>query len=202
MSHSQGKPQNGQGNVREKSGNSVRAHGWTPCTWFCYQLIAKPGNKTATVLWPDPSTFSIIHQCWGGTGSWSPSLLKTKTCLSCRSCSDFALSNIHVLDVLVFVYIGLTRQVTYDNRTPYFYLLVCRYNDGIPVCAGDSAFCGPACIPRQHEGSVGAAEATHWLLWASHQSHADIHWGASWQAALRAWHWLPTEQVRTYRKIS
>ena len=23
-------------------------------TWFCYQLIAKPGNKTATVVWPDP----------------------------------------------------------------------------------------------------------------------------------------------------
>ena len=23
-------------------------------TWFCFQLIAKPGNKTATVLWPDP----------------------------------------------------------------------------------------------------------------------------------------------------
>ena len=23
-------------------------------TWFCYQLIAKPGNKTATVPWPDP----------------------------------------------------------------------------------------------------------------------------------------------------
>ena len=22
--------------------------------WFCYQLIAKPDNKTATVLWPDP----------------------------------------------------------------------------------------------------------------------------------------------------
>ena len=22
-------------------------------TWFCYQLIAKPGNKTATVPWPD-----------------------------------------------------------------------------------------------------------------------------------------------------
>ena len=26
-------------------------------TWFCYQLIAKPGNKTATVLWPDPYYF-------------------------------------------------------------------------------------------------------------------------------------------------
>ena len=23
-------------------------------TWFCYQLIAKPGNKTATVPWSDP----------------------------------------------------------------------------------------------------------------------------------------------------
>ena len=23
-------------------------------TWFCSQLIAKPGNKTATVSWPDP----------------------------------------------------------------------------------------------------------------------------------------------------
>ena len=23
-------------------------------TWFCYQFIAKPGNKTATVSWPDP----------------------------------------------------------------------------------------------------------------------------------------------------
>ena len=23
-------------------------------TWFFYQLIAKPGNKTATVPWPDP----------------------------------------------------------------------------------------------------------------------------------------------------
>ena len=30
MSHGQGKPQNGQGNVREKSGDFVRAHGWTP----------------------------------------------------------------------------------------------------------------------------------------------------------------------------
>ena len=25
-------------------------------TWFCYQLIAKPGNKTATVSWPEPYT--------------------------------------------------------------------------------------------------------------------------------------------------
>ena len=34
MSHGQGKPQNGQGNVRKKSGNFVRAHGWTP--WWSF----------------------------------------------------------------------------------------------------------------------------------------------------------------------
>ena len=29
-------------------------------TWFCYQLLAKPGNKTATVSWADP----YIHGTW------------------------------------------------------------------------------------------------------------------------------------------
>ena len=28
-------------------------------TWFCYQLIAKPGNKTATVPWPDPNALVL-----------------------------------------------------------------------------------------------------------------------------------------------
>ena len=31
-------------------------------TWFCYQLIAKPGNKTATVPWPDPYTYVCISK--------------------------------------------------------------------------------------------------------------------------------------------
>ena len=33
----------------------VRSRNWgCLVTWFCYQLIAKPGNKTAAVSWPDP----------------------------------------------------------------------------------------------------------------------------------------------------
>ena len=28
-----------------------------PIAWFCYQLIAKPGDKTATVPWPDPYVY-------------------------------------------------------------------------------------------------------------------------------------------------
>ena len=31
-------------------------------TWFCYPLIAKPANKTATVPWPDPNTYWQISQ--------------------------------------------------------------------------------------------------------------------------------------------
>ena len=45
-------------------------------TWFCYQLIAKPGNKTATVSWPDPSAkiftrFSSILLVYCGSVSSS-----------------------------------------------------------------------------------------------------------------------------------
>ena len=37
-------------------------------TWFRYQLIAKPGNRTATVLWPDPYVLGLRwrlgHRCF------------------------------------------------------------------------------------------------------------------------------------------
>ena len=44
---------------------------WCDClvTWFCYQMIATPGNKKATPLWPDPylsgqlRSISLTH--WG-----------------------------------------------------------------------------------------------------------------------------------------
>ena len=29
--------------------------------WFCYQLIAKPSNKTAAVSWPDPYIFNEFY---------------------------------------------------------------------------------------------------------------------------------------------
>ena len=32
-------------------------------TWFCYQLITKPGNKTATVSWPDPYVCNGSGNC-------------------------------------------------------------------------------------------------------------------------------------------
>ena len=31
-------------------------------TWFCYHLIAKPGNKTATPSWPGPNIFSYLQK--------------------------------------------------------------------------------------------------------------------------------------------
>ena len=38
-------------------------------TWFCYQLIAKPGNKKAAVSWPDPCVnvywnWCIVQTIW------------------------------------------------------------------------------------------------------------------------------------------
>ena len=44
-------------------------------TWFCYQLIAKPGNKTATVLWPDPYSQKTPHNLPLGA-SYGISLLR------------------------------------------------------------------------------------------------------------------------------
>ena len=38
-------------------------------TWFCYHLIAKPGNKTATVPWPNP----YAH--------WLPVIWKISSCI-------------------------------------------------------------------------------------------------------------------------
>ena len=30
--------------------------------WFCYQLIVKPGKKAATVPWPDPYIFEHVFK--------------------------------------------------------------------------------------------------------------------------------------------
>ena len=45
-------------------------------TWFCYQLIAKPGNKTAAVPWPDP----YASEKWVNIGSGN-GLLPILLCL-------------------------------------------------------------------------------------------------------------------------
>ena len=33
-------------------------------TWFCYQMIAKPDNKTAAPSWPEPYIFFEVTQWW------------------------------------------------------------------------------------------------------------------------------------------
>ena len=70
-------------------------------TWFCYQLIAKPGNKTATVPWPDPDVVgAALRSIDPTTSAWSRSLLPTKVCL--------------ILDVLQY-----SRNCTGKNKTPW-----------------------------------------------------------------------------------
>ena len=53
----------------------IRSRRWgCLVTWFCYQMIAKPGNKTAAPSWPDSYVYCFWH-CW----SW-PSV----TCIFCK----------------------------------------------------------------------------------------------------------------------
>ena len=55
---------------------------WQNCgclvTWFCYQLIAKPGNRTATVSWPDPyMKFSLVWEF--NKVKYKPSFVKVRS---------------------------------------------------------------------------------------------------------------------------
>ena len=45
-------------------------------TWFCYQLIAKPGNKTTAVPWPDPYD-NMVGSCY----NIQPSKKELRLCL-------------------------------------------------------------------------------------------------------------------------
>ena len=56
----------------------VRPRNWDCLvTWFCYQLIAKPGNKTAPVPWPDP--YIGIYMC---TNPWHSTKQQKNMCIS------------------------------------------------------------------------------------------------------------------------
>ena len=76
-------------------------------TWFCYQLIAKPGNKTATVSWPDPYSpnIYIILTCTRVQMLWEPSVAVFPNALRTYIChyTNFAVT-------------GCTRGCGYGNH--------------------------------------------------------------------------------------
>ena len=83
-------------------------------TWFCYQLIVKPGNKTAAPPWPDPY--------WDDASSWKQtSPWKTGTFLSlhvqycsCWSLGDAGRQGISKfdIDIVLTEYFGIsTRRI-------------------------------------------------------------------------------------------
>lgn len=73
-------------------------------------------------------------------------------------------------------------------ETVFYCAKICTYS---PPCAillhvlassGHYSVCRLACLPRQHEGPLGAAGAQGAVLRAGHQGHAGEHRGASGQA--------------------
>ena len=51
-------------------------------TWFCYQLIAKPGNKTAAVSWPDQYRLNTVHTVPAWRVKYSINLVCDYFCIS------------------------------------------------------------------------------------------------------------------------
>ena len=58
-------------------------------TWFCYQLIAKPGNKTATFPWPDP--YLVVWQATWLTISLCPPANRAGIILGMGSVNEITL---------------------------------------------------------------------------------------------------------------
>ena len=59
-------------------------------TWFCYQMIAKPGNKTGPPLWPDPYHIEVAQNGWNlgdDVSKWS-----------------FLIENICIIQILLLIY--------------------------------------------------------------------------------------------------
>ena len=68
-------------------------------TCFCYQLIAKPGNKTATVSWPDQQVYIYIYI----PGKWG-----FVSFISVQSCGVRKQSRVHYGSMVVFVCLHIT----------------------------------------------------------------------------------------------
>ena len=111
-------------------------------TWFCYQLMAKPGNKTAVPLWPDP--YSLM--C--GAHKWTllMAYLEAYPCWVWKNFEKYIMSNftesllrdwwteewtqkdrwMHRQMLLLHVMVGLIRTLI-NNFIPYF-SMGCNYS--------------------------------------------------------------------------
>ena len=94
--------------------------------WFCYQLIATPGNRAAAVSWPDPyvNLLWILGHCWLG-GGLSPALCLAAALSQCWPWQNLALmwrgstkhNIVHSVSVTVLITEAtLTRDAPYLAR--------------------------------------------------------------------------------------
>ena len=84
-------------------------------TWFCYQLIAKPGNKTVAVSWPDPYTYiptpgDDIHIC-----QWETHIDKNE-----KTSALYALSKQRMYLILYYDALNLQQNETGSCPMPQY----------------------------------------------------------------------------------
>ena len=93
-------------------------------TWFCYQLIAKPGNKTAALPWTDPCLVATIHpikiqSCHDGNFIITMGALQIVVMTICGTLSDSKVGN----DACFIVNVG-TQGCLYCH---WLWRLLCYY---------------------------------------------------------------------------
>ena len=104
-------------------------------TWFCYHLIAKPGNKTAAPSWPDPYPHWMKQNSWpdGQLKLWH-SGMRLLSCLYTLHLSGSWICTIHFSTCTVdFYYRALQYSyfLTYNKdkglcRLTQWWLIFCR----------------------------------------------------------------------------
>ena len=133
-------------------------------TWFCYQMIAKPGTKTATPPWPDP------HKIW------LPIVLLKSPKLTWRCWS-------HVLGQCVLVqdwylHFQCTGDMLYSAINLFslpFRLTICLQVPRLPVGS-----LSPWHYPRPHTASVSQS-------WAPQDRHSHSTYQVKRPVATYSW---------------
>ena len=93
-------------------------------TWFCYQMIAKPGNKRATSLWLDPYIYIYIY-IW--VRSRNCGFLVTWFCYQLIAKPGNKTATVPWPDPYIYIYNGTEIMVDKVNYYNKIFRMACSY---------------------------------------------------------------------------
>ena len=151
------------------------AHVINPILLTYYQLIAKPGNKTATVLWPDPSWY--LKTCGANFCGWMCLCVHGTCCIiSVYNITIMKYNTLrheqngkHFADSIFRLHWSSLGRVQLQEvsicsgngfRSDRWHMFICISDDPVHWCIyrADSRF-----VPSQWETVLLSNDASHWL---------------------------------------